>query len=197
MEQILREVDGDLRPLGFRRRAFDFRQESEECWAILNFQKHKSSTEEMQSFTVNLGVASKHVLEFEELAQNRPPMEHECCWRKRLGALLTPASDRWWKVTDAASAKSVSREVREALLTKALPKMEALMRDEELLDVPPGSWVGAIPIFRVHRYKAILAAGLGRQEEMERAIAVMRKESRGKPWEATSEATIQKLEGVK
>ena len=96
-------------------------------------------------------------------------------------------------VTDAASAKDVSREVREHLLTKALPKMEALMRDEDLLDLPPGAWVGLIPIFRVQRYKAILAAGLGRSEELDRAIAAMRKEARGKPWEVTSEETIQKL----
>jgi len=63
--------------------------------------KHKQT----QAFTVNLGIASKRILTFENLACDRPPKEYQCCWRRRLAEMSPPETDRWWTVTSASTAR--------------------------------------------------------------------------------------------
>ena len=55
------EIQPDLAQKGFARNGLIFLRELQDVW-LVGFQKSRSSTHDMISFTVNLGMASKRIL---------------------------------------------------------------------------------------------------------------------------------------
>jgi hypothetical protein len=119
------EVQPDLLQKGFVRKGLLFSRQLEEVWHFVGFQKSRSS----DTFTVNLGVASKRILRF--LEGPAKPSFDDCHWNERLGFLSPQRDDLWWTLSDPAS-------MAEALLLlkmHGLPSLEALSSDLALRDL--------------------------------------------------------------
>ena len=81
---------------GFRRRSQNFICETPECWGVIDFQKSRYSVVDEKSFTINLAIASKRILEYEGKSTSAPPPSYACHWAEiRIGSLMPDRKDKW------------------------------------------------------------------------------------------------------
>src|SRR5262249_1318628 len=104
-ERVFQRLLRNLRPLmaanGFRRRSQNFICESPECWGVINFQKSRYSSVGHKSFTVNIAIASKRILQYQGKSANAPPPSYACHWAEiRIGSLMADHKDKWWTLSD-------------------------------------------------------------------------------------------------
>jgi Domain of unknown function (DUF4304) len=113
-----------LRAEGFKRSAGTFRRRNEASWFVINFQASQASTREWVEFTVNLGVDIEVLRK--PYRTDKPPREHECYFRERLGWLLPDRVpwDWWWVASDGTDYERLGHELGELLVTRALPWLE-------------------------------------------------------------------------
>jgi hypothetical protein len=157
-----------LKHAGFKRKGLHFTRELPEVWHLVSFQKSRSSTAARTSFTVNLGVASKRVLQFTEF--EKPPAVEECHWQQRLGQLGPERTDLWWEL---GVARDDLDEVANRLRQFGLPALEPLSNDAALRDL----WLtGSSPGNNDHRrllYLSTVLAFIGPPDRMAEVKAEM------------------------
>jgi len=192
-EQMLKEVAAALASHGIKKRGRDLVWQSEECWAVIHFQKDRADLLEEQKFTVDVGIASKRILRFDGISVDRAPHAHECCWRRRLGQVLKNPTDLWWSITDHWSFRNAVDEVIDLILKEALPAMKQLMEDRALVRLPGHHWGAFLSEFATLRFKAILLAELGPAQELAVVVSKMNKVSRFGITQADCEQTISRL----
>jgi uncharacterized protein DUF4304 len=198
-----------LRRDGYRRFGPTFNSEREPGLIhVVNFQGSKWGDE----FTVNLGVQIRELWELEteagrevarrlrvempELFQNTPAFvpdkpskyvfEFDCQLRIRLGQLIPPHRDTWWKYSRLEDS---IKEVTQALADRALPYLESYASRSDigarwLTDSPmrfEGDWLGA-KSERDLLLKARLLKDLGRGADADHLIARVLKKSEGERW---------------
>lgn len=107
-------------------------------YGLLDFQKSQRSTADEVLFTINIGICSMKLLKFfhpDFTDLKFKPRIVDCHWRERIGFLLPEKDDKWWSIPkDIDLRKDLLPEIREVILQLALPKIEAKISDEMLVD---------------------------------------------------------------
>src|SRR5438477_71865 len=99
-ERLLKSLRPTCADFGFKRRGQNFVKETVECWGVINFQRSRFSAPDT-SLTINLGIAAKSILSYQERDVSVPPLAHECHWTGlRIGQLMPERRDRWWDLSD-------------------------------------------------------------------------------------------------
>jgi hypothetical protein len=118
-----------LRALGFKGTGQVFSLPIDTHYAMLGFQKSRSSSAAEVLFTVNVLVVSKESwkLAREDWSIPQRPSPNaswgELAWSRRIGSLLPERQDRWWRLSSSSSAEGVSSEVLMAIRQHVLPAM--------------------------------------------------------------------------
>lgn len=125
-----------LKGHGFSRSRQTFHRRIRRNWTVINFQKSSKTDREQVVFTVNLGVASALLTEFDGGDPERRPAEHDCHFRERLGFLLPDPRDHWWVLdAETRSPEHLARTLGRHLTTIALPYLERHAGDEAIRDL--------------------------------------------------------------
>jgi hypothetical protein len=135
-EMMKKQVAPGLRALGFKGSGQNYELPSDDWWAMLGFQKSAYSDSSDVRFTINLLVVSRVVWESERATRLTLPARPTATtgwgnfiWRKRIGLLIPPRNDLWWKVTARMNTDTVAAAVLCAVEDHALPAMREQMRD--------------------------------------------------------------------
>jgi hypothetical protein len=103
--RLFKEALGPVyKAAGFKRKAGNFHRAAGDCLHVVNYQKSRYSSRDDVTFTINVGIASRRLLEF-YAAPHPPPLtvtEPQCQFRARIGSLLGK-DDVWWDI-DASTA---------------------------------------------------------------------------------------------
>lgn len=178
---------------GFRRKSQNFICETPECWGVINFQKSRYSAEDEKSFTVNLAIASKSILEYYGDRTNAPPPSYACHWGEiRIGSLMPEAKDKWWRLSGEASYASIEGEVSEVLSDLAIPLIKRHVTEKGLLELWECNLPGSFE-YPTLKYKSILLAQQHRFEELPEILQRIREICRGSSAGAGAEEHIAKL----
>jgi hypothetical protein len=192
-QRLLRSVRPLMAPSGFRQRSQNFICETPECWGVINFQKSRYSGAGEKSFTINLAIASKRILEYEGKPTSAPPPSYACHWAEiRIGSLMPDRKDKWWKLSDEASYDLVEGEVRKALSGLAIPLIKPHLTEQGLLELWESKMPGSFE-YPTLKCKSILLAQQHRFEELPAIFQRIREISRGNSAEPGAEEHIAKL----
>ncbi len=196
-ELLFQRLLKNLRPLmaasGFRRRSQNLICETPECWGVINVQKSRYSPVDEKSFTINLAIASKRILEYEGKSTSAPPPSYACHWAEiRIGSLMPDLKDKWWNLSDEASYTSVEGEVRKALSDLAIPLIEPHLTEQGLLELWASKTPGSFE-YPTLKCKSILLALQHRFEELPEIFQRIREICGGTLAEPGAEEHIAKL----
>ena len=141
-QRLLRSLRPSMAASGFRPRSQNFLCETPECWGVINFQKSRYSPVNEKSFTINLAIASKRILEYQGKPTSAPPPSYACHWvETRIGTLMHDHKDKWWTLSNEASYASVESEVKQALSDLAIPLIKPHLTEQGLLEL----WASNMP----------------------------------------------------
>ncbi len=178
---------------GFRQRSQNFICETSECWGVINFQKSRYSAVDEKSFTINLAIASKRILEYQGKPTSSPPPSYACHWAEiRIGSLMPDRKDKWWRLSDEASYSLAEGEVRTALSDLAIPLMSPHLTEQGLLDLWGSETPGSFE-YPTLKCKSILLAQQHRFEKLPEIFERIREICRGGLAEKGAEEHIAKL----
>jgi hypothetical protein len=122
---IASEMQALLKPLGYRRKQFEFSCELSEVIHYISQQSSAGTTAMRLRVTVNLGVLSKSFTA-EANVWVPPPGLTSCLWRRRLGQLTPLRDDRWWTVDSDTSANHAAAEICSLLSEYGIPALAKL-----------------------------------------------------------------------
>jgi hypothetical protein len=191
-QRLLRHLRPPMAANGFRRRSQNFICESPECWGVINFQKSRYSPPDQKSFTVNLAIASKGILQYQGKSVSAPPPSFACHWEIRIGSLMADHKDKWWTLSDEPSYAAVELEVRKALCDLAIPLIKPHLTEQGLLELWAGKTPGSFE-YPTLKYKSLVLALQGRFEELVPIFQRIREICRGSLAEPGAEEHIAKL----
>ena len=129
-----------MKAAGYKKLRKDaWRKQSGENYTVINFQRSKHSTSEEVKFTINLGVKSKLLHDFnndhmEGVMKYPPGGDYDCEWRARIGSVLPEHRDKWWSIQASKDISSQVAEIERVLGERALPALEARASDQLLIE---------------------------------------------------------------
>jgi hypothetical protein len=177
-QRLLKDLRPALAPSGFRRRSQNYICESPECWAVINFQKSQWSTVNEKRFTINLAIAAKRILAYQDLSTDAPPRSFACHWETRIGSLLPDNRDKWWTLSDESSYGAVESEVQNTLSEYAVPILKEHLSERGLLDLWSSKTPGNFELPSL-KYKSILLSEQKQFDRLPEIFQRMRDISRG------------------
>ena len=130
--RLLSDLNGFLRPQGFRRSGQRYGRETEQCWQVIGFQKSRYSDTGETRFTVNFGVTSKALLTFKGEDPSKMPLDWKFPIRCRIGELLK-AGDLWWSSNEGDNFRSAFTTITTGISAKAMPFLNGLNTDAGIL----------------------------------------------------------------
>ena len=118
-----------LRSSGFRGGPLRFHNSANsECVQVVEVQTSRRKTGE---FTINLGVWPRPIHELMNWMPRRPvPATHECAIRQRIGSLLSPPRDYWWKLGTEPMRAELANEVLATWIAVGAPFLNSLVNWE-------------------------------------------------------------------
>lgn len=96
----------------------------------------KYGTKDILRFTLNVGLVSQVLQDFENLGVDDPmlvPQSDLWHWNSRFGFLLPELSDRWWVISDENSVQLMCAEIFDGIVNCVFPKLEPLADVDQLL----------------------------------------------------------------
>jgi hypothetical protein len=128
-----------LKERGFRKKGLTFYRQVGGNFALINFQKSTSSTQDFVKFTINLGVFSQRLHAArgdapQSADETAIPNEIDCHLRTRIGALLPERNDAWWSLFRVGDGPELGAQLVDILKKVALPFLDARTSDEGLRD---------------------------------------------------------------
>jgi hypothetical protein len=136
-DKLFKQVLTDLTPVfkksGFRKSSQNFSIESDECWAVINFQKSRWSDAEEKTFYINVAVTAKRLMAFEDEPTDKAPPYYSCLWSDRAEQFGPDSKIQQWTVRDEESVSSVVEYLRILLQDFVIPAVKSLMSEEALL----------------------------------------------------------------
>lgn len=162
---VLKAINASLRAHDFKRIGQSFSRQSVDCWQVISVQKSVYSSAEEKSFTINFGICPKAILEFSRRDTQKAPIYYTCPMRFRINRFIEGCNDKWWLVSDAASADAAIADVTSILKMKAIPFLDGLLSSDQILELySSGSVLG----FEIDRDEAqlVLAAQSGQLGEV-------------------------------
>jgi hypothetical protein len=116
---------------GFRKTGLSYHKNDVEAIMVIAYQRSVRRGE-CDTFTVNLGIGSKHLFAFKDKSAPKRMSVERSHWSMRLGRLLENPHDAWWELCTKGDVATIGREQRDLLETKALPALNHMASDEAL-----------------------------------------------------------------
>lgn len=113
LRETLRDhVAPRLRQLGFKGSGTTFRRRVEDTWQVVNFQSSQWSDRTRVSLTINLGVGIDRLPNPSGVPwKPAGPLEYQCQFHARAGALARGGRDYWWTVKPGTSPKRLAAKL--------------------------------------------------------------------------------------
>jgi Domain of unknown function (DUF4304) len=130
---VLTDLTPVFKKSGFRKSSQNFSIESDECWAVINFQKSRWTEADEKTFYINAAVTAKRLMAFDNKPTHKAPPYYSCIWRARAEQFGPDCKTQQWTIRDEESVRSVVEYLRILLQDFVIPAVKSLMSEEALL----------------------------------------------------------------
>lgn len=125
-----------LKPLGFKKKAYNFYLQLDSIGQIINVQKSVLGNKDFISFTLNIGifVPQYYSAYLNDSFKGLPdyPTEPDCLIRKRIGKLRNQ-NDTWYEVNENTNEQHLVTEMRMNIVEFILPFFERINSNNKML----------------------------------------------------------------
>lgn len=126
-----------LKPLGFKKKAYNFYLQLEGLGQIINIQKSKWSTKEEIHYTINTGIFVPEYWSIVYNYQNEEipkfPTEPICLVRKRIGEIRNQ-NDTWFELKKETNEDELIQKMRSNIDCFILPYFESINTKQKFLE---------------------------------------------------------------
>lgn len=133
-KSVLDAVATVLKEVGFVRAGANMRHITQDCAAIVQFQRSVSSTIDSIRFTVNLGVVCG-ALYSDGKAKLKKAKLIDAHLVRRIGDFLPSSPDKWWVLDRGSDVETVTREILSILVDVAIPFIVEHASNAALIDL--------------------------------------------------------------
>jgi hypothetical protein len=196
-EMISRVVSPPLKKLGYKKMGNAFYISVEGNWGIIDFQPSQKLVSNQITFSINIGIASKRVLNFLGFdGENHRPDIWDTQLRVRLGHLMPENNDIWWTVDQETNVDELGQLISDLVTKFAIPAIQAYITDESLRDLWIAGKSPSLTEFQRLLYLSVLAKQIGPVDILEPNINALQRLTLNKPSAAAAEAYINKLKDI-
>jgi Domain of unknown function (DUF4304) len=132
-KKLIEAIEIFLKEFDFTKSGQSFYFKKESNIGIINFQKSKNSSSSTISFTINVGISSSILRQFNGENISKLPDVEDSHWMNRIGFLLPEKQDHWWEVNDATNLEELKQEIIDIIKNVALPEMFKHITDDDLI----------------------------------------------------------------
>jgi hypothetical protein len=180
-KEIISVSNPPLKQIGFVKKGNSFYLEVNKNFGVINFQKSRESTKEAVKFTINFGVYSNVLGQWEYNNNSIRPEVEQCQWRARIGDFMTGNPDFWWEVKVSDNLKIVTSNVMDIVQNIATPEINKRLSDDGLIN----SWMnetyaGTTEIGKFI-YVTTLLKAKGDFNTLNQVVDTFMEKSKGKP----------------
>jgi Domain of unknown function (DUF4304) len=175
--RLLSEAGRYLKSEGFTRRGHSFLLETLDGWAFVAFQKSRKSTPTEILFTINLGVASRRLLEFFADGSDSIKLA-DAHWRVRVGYLLPEQRDVWWTIGPSTKSESLFAEI-ELALSRAVAEVKRHLDDQVLRDMWSSERSPGLTDLQRLMHLSVLLKIIGPADDLAGVLAKLRESDHG------------------
>jgi hypothetical protein len=187
--------DCGLSGISKRRNTIYFKKDAN--YALINFQKSMSSAATETRFTINIGIASRVIYEFNEEEINVPTIV-DCHYAQRLGFLIpTIKSDKWWLINEDTNANNLYLEISDYINRFALPVKDKYSHDDGLIDLWLSGLSPGLGEFQRLLNLSILLKAKGKNKILDQVIKELRESATDKYFAHMVERHIKELSNIK
>lgn len=181
-KELIKEITPLLKQMGFNKKGNSFYLELGKNYGIVNFQKSRDSTMDVNKFTINFGIYSDVLgqLLYDYNSSAKPVVE-QCHWAARVGSFMPDSTDYWWNVNTSDNLSSITSTVIEVVKSIVVPEINKRLSDEGLIN----SWMsdiyaGTTEIGRF-KYLTTLLKSKGDFNVLNEVVETFMQQSKGKP----------------
>lgn len=195
-EMITKVISPYLKKMGFQKLRNSFYLPLEGNWGIINFQRSQTSDSNLIIFTVNIGIASKRILQFLGQAEHtKKPDIWDTQWRMRIGHLMPENNDMWWNIDQKTNIDELGNTLVNIVTNYALPAIREFIHDENLRDLWLSGKSPSLTETQRLLYLAILLKQIGPVEILEATLNELQQVSVNKPGAIMTTVYIKKIRG--
>jgi hypothetical protein len=197
-ELLERWIAPSLKSASFARKRWNFSRTTDQHIELIQYQRSLSSTGDEIKFTVNVGIASKWLLEVYEPEWNRRTlMLDQCHWTERLGYLLPERDDVWWTLDANTAVTELAVEHQAHVEKVILPTFHKYSTDESLAELWLSGEAPGLTEFQRGLNLAGLLKAQGRLEELERILDDLRRSTKGTSSQGSIEVHLELLDATR
>lgn len=174
-------ISPHLIQLGFEKKNNNFYLTLNKNYGIINFQKSRDLKNGKKSFTINFGIYSNTIGQYEyNYDEFVKPKHEQCHWHSRIGDFMPNYPDYWWEITPENLDK-VSIHVLKTIRDIAIPNIHKRLSDEGLVDC----WINETYVgtteFGQFKYLTILLKAKNDLITLNNVVKTFLKKFKGKP----------------
>jgi hypothetical protein len=169
--ELVEAIGSAMLPYGYRRRGNTFARASSECWMMFVLVKSAWSSADSKDVFVEIGVAPKRWLLFNDSPEAVAPPFRNCLWQGRLGFLTPEPGRQKWTIDGADSIHAVLDALLTALTTSALPYLDTCATEQGLLEAYQKTFGAKSFSWIMLRLKFLILADGGDTDELRNMIA--------------------------
>ncbi len=172
-DQLFKRLLSELRPVfndaGFKRASQNFTLQSDECWAVINFQKSRWSAPDEKIFYVNVAITPKRLMAFNDKPTDKAPIYYTSIWEKRAEQLCPSGTPSQWTLRDEESLKYSTDRLICLLSEWVIPAIRSRMSEAALMS----DWKKVPTDYRQLKAKMILLAADGEIQELHKLLLAL------------------------
>lgn len=182
LNELIKAIGPSMKQMGFTKKGRTFYLEAGKNYGVVNFQKSRGSTKDVLKFTLNFGIYSDVLGQFEyDYNDGAKPEVEQCHWIARVGSFMPGRPDYWWIVNMSDSLSNSSSNVIEAVQNIVVPQLNIRLSDEGLIDSwMKESYTGTTEIGRFKCLTTLLKAK-GDFSTLNIVVETFMQQSKGKP----------------
>lgn len=191
---LLVDISKGLKEIGFTKKSDTFYIYKSNKWGLINLQKSKNSSNDIVSFTINIGICSNSLRRTVDHSQiDTKPEVEKCHWNARIGSLMTGSPDFWWQLSNSSTLEQAAKDVIASIKDIVLPAIDKRISDEDLIkEWMEGNYAGTTQVKRYVYLTTLLK--LNNDERLPMIIEEFMSFSKGKFHEYTAKEHIKELE---
>jgi hypothetical protein len=123
-----------LKQQGFSKVGNKFYLEKDGNLGLIDFQKSKESNKESVLFTINFGIYSSVLGQFQYgYTHAIKPEIDQCHWQSRVGNFMPNSPDYWWKLEMPNDFNTIASNVVEVIQDSVMPEIVKRLSDDGLI----------------------------------------------------------------
>ena len=186
-------ITATLKERGFSQKGTSYFLPRSDNWEVLGIQKSRRSTADEITFTINLGVCSRKLLEYFSPGRPQKVSIETSHWRIRIGRLLPERQDKWWVLSANQPLEPLLSELKNCISMYAIPELENHITDEQLCqNWLAGNSPGLTEIQRLMNLSVLLEAK-GDLTNLQEILKELKIKSEGTPGAAAVSAHLNRF----